>query len=67
MMFFMPVQNYMFWKISKLTHKQTIMIYLKKMAIRRIIGIYKNIWSGIQGLVQCVVTAVRLLHWNKLD
>ena len=37
------------------------------MEILRIDSIYKDSWSGIQGLVQCIVTAVISLHYNKLD
>ena len=36
------------------TNKQTIMIYLKNMAIQRIVSIYKDLWSGIQGLVSAL-------------
>ena len=37
------------------------------MALQRIVYIYKDSWSGILGLVQCIVTAVRSLHYNELD
>ena len=43
------------------------MIYFKQMAIQRIASIYNDLWSAIRGPVQCIVTAVRSLHYNTLN
>ena len=44
------------------------MIYLKQIAMQMWFAYtYKDSWSGIQGLVQCILTAVITLHYNKLD
>ena len=43
------------------------MIYLRKMAIQRIVTILKDLWSVIQRLVQCIMTAVRTLNFSKLN
>ena len=32
-----------------------------------VVSIYYDSWSGIQGFVQCIVTVVSSLHYNKLD
>ena len=37
------------------------------MAMPRIVSTYKDLWSDIQGLVLCIVTAVKPLLYNKLD
>ena len=36
------------------------------MAIQRIVSIYKDLLSGIQGIVQCIATADTYIHYNKL-
>ena len=36
-------------------NKQTLMIYLKQMVMQRVVSIYKDSWSIIQDLVQCIV------------
>ena len=43
------------------------MIYYKNMATQRIVNIYKDLLSGFQGLVHCIVPAVILFYYNKLD
>ena len=45
-----------------LQYQWTIMIYLKQMAIQRIVSIFKDLWSLIKGLVHFLVTAVRSLY-----
>ena len=43
------------------------MIYLKQTAIQRFVNQYKGSWSGIHGLIQCIATAVRAIHYNEID